>query len=40
MVEPGCAVRAGVDERLVAADRYASYRVLLEEIEGMPKAWE
>jgi ribosome biogenesis GTPase len=40
VVEPGCAVRAGVEERLVAADRYASYRALLEEIEGMPKDWE
>jgi ribosome biogenesis GTPase len=40
VVEPGCAVRAGVDERLVAADRYESYRVLLQEIEDLPKEWE
>lgn len=40
VAEPGCAVRAGVDEGLVAADRYASYRALLAEIEAMPKEWE
>jgi ribosome biogenesis GTPase len=40
VVEPGCAVRAAVEERLVAAERYESYRALLEEIEGMPKDWE
>jgi ribosome biogenesis GTPase len=40
VVEPGCAVRAGVEEGLVEAGRYASYRALLEEIEGMPKDWE
>jgi ribosome biogenesis GTPase / thiamine phosphate phosphatase len=38
--EPGCAVRAGVDERLVAPDRYESYRALLAEIEAFPKEWE
>jgi ribosome biogenesis GTPase len=38
--EPGCAVRTGVEERLVRADRYESYRALLAEIEAMPKEWE
>jgi ribosome biogenesis GTPase / thiamine phosphate phosphatase len=38
--EPGCAVRSGVNDRLVAPDRYESYRVLLAEIEATPKEWE
>jgi ribosome biogenesis GTPase len=38
--EPGCAVRSGVEERLVAPDRYESYRALLAEIEAFPKEWE
>jgi ribosome biogenesis GTPase len=38
--EPGCAVREGVEEGLVGADRYASYRALLAEIEAFPKEWE
>ncbi|MGH7628119.1 MAG: ribosome small subunit-dependent GTPase A [Gemmatimonadales bacterium] len=38
--EPGCAVRGGVEEGLVAPDRYESYRALLAEIEAMPKEWE
>jgi ribosome biogenesis GTPase len=38
--EPGCAVRAAVDAGRVAPDRYASYRVLLEEIESQPEEWE
>jgi ribosome biogenesis GTPase / thiamine phosphate phosphatase len=38
--EPGCAVRSGVQERLVAPDRYDSYRALLAEIEAFPKEWE
>ena len=40
VVEPGCAVRAAVEERLVAPDRYASYCALLAEIEATPKDWE
>ncbi|HEU5170904.1 MAG TPA: ribosome small subunit-dependent GTPase A [Gemmatimonadales bacterium] len=40
VTEPGCAVRRGVEEGTVAADRYASYRALLEEIETAPKDWE
>ena len=31
---------SGVEERLVAADRYDSYRALLAEIEAFPKEWE
>lgn len=38
--EPGCAVREGVEEGLVGADRYGSYRALLAEIEAFPKEWE
>ncbi|MGH7516399.1 MAG: ribosome small subunit-dependent GTPase A [Gemmatimonadales bacterium] len=38
--EPGCAVREGVEEGLVGADRYESYRALLAEIEALPKEWE
>jgi len=40
MSEPGCAVRAGVDQGLVSPDRYESYRALLAEIEATPKDWE
>ncbi len=40
VAEPGCAVRAGVEEGLVARDRYESYRALLDEVEAMPKDWE
>ncbi len=40
VAEPGCAVRAGVEEGLVARDRYDSYRTLLAEIEAMPEDWE
>lgn len=38
--EPGCAVRAAVDDGRVARDRYESYRALLEEIENQPEEWE
>lgn len=38
--EPGCAVRQAVAAGTVAADRYASYRVLLEELLSAPKEWE
>lgn len=38
--EPGCAVRAGIEEGLVGAERYGSYRALLAEIEATPKEWE
>ncbi len=40
LTEPGCAVRAGVEEGLVAADRYESYQTLLAEIEAQPREWE
>jgi ribosome biogenesis GTPase len=38
--EPGCTIRAAVEQGSIAADRYQSYRVLLDEIEGEPKHWE
>jgi ribosome biogenesis GTPase len=38
--EPGCAIRALVERGAIAADRYDSYRVLLDEIESEPKHWE
>jgi ribosome biogenesis GTPase len=40
VTEPGCAVRAAVDAGHIAADRYESYRALLEEIDGQPEDWE
>ncbi len=40
VAEPGCAVRAGVEEGLVARDRYDSYWALLAEIEALPRDWE
>ncbi len=40
MIEPGCAIRTAVQEHRIAADRYESYRKLLEETEREPKAWE
>ena len=38
--EPGCRVRAAVDEGAIGADRWQSYLVLLEELETAPAAWE
>ena len=40
VTEPGCAVRAAVEAGHIAADRYESYRALLEEIESQPEDWE
>jgi len=40
VTEPGCAVRAAVEGGRIAADRYESYRTLLEEIENQPEEWE
>jgi len=40
MIEPGCTVRTAVAEGRIQADRYNSYRALLEEIENEPKEWE
>jgi ribosome biogenesis GTPase len=38
--EPGCAVREAVAAGRIHPDRYASYRVLLEELLTAPKDWE
>jgi ribosome biogenesis GTPase len=38
--EPGCRVRAAIEEGLIAADRWQSYLVLLDELETAPAAWE
>lgn len=38
--EPGCAVRAAVGQGAIQADRYDSYRVLLEELTSAPREWE
>jgi ribosome biogenesis GTPase len=40
VTEPGCAVRAAVEAGHIAADRYESYRALLDEIESQPEDWE
>jgi len=40
VAEPGCAVRQAVEAGRIAADRYESYRALLEEIESEPEDWE
>ena len=38
--EPGCAVRAGVEQGTIHPERYASYLVLLQELLQAPKDWE
>ena len=38
--EPGCAVRAAVDQRTIHPERYASYLTLLQELLSAPKDWE
>jgi ribosome biogenesis GTPase len=38
--EPGCRVRDAVETGAVARDRWESYLVLLEELEGEPAEWE
>ena len=38
--EPGCAIRAAVERGAIAADRLASYVVLLTELESEPADWE
>lgn len=38
--EPGCTVRDAVGRGAILEDRYASYRVMLEEIQATPEAWE
>jgi ribosome biogenesis GTPase len=40
MTEPGCRVRAAVDSGDIRADRWESYRILLEELESAPEEWE
>lgn len=40
MTEPGCAIRDAVARGAIAADRLLSYQLLLEELEGEPRAWE
>ncbi len=38
--EPGCAIRNAVQDGTIDADRYASYRLLLQETEAEPADWE
>lgn len=38
--EPGCAIRALAEDGTVAPERYASYRAILAELEGLPEDWE
>ena len=38
--EPGCAVRAGVEQGSIHSERYASYLALLNELQDAPKEWE
>jgi ribosome biogenesis GTPase len=38
--EPGCIIRQAVQDGTIDADRYASYRLLLQETEAEPADWE
>ncbi len=38
--EPGCAIRAATERGEIDADRLASYRALLAELEAEPRDWE
>jgi ribosome biogenesis GTPase / thiamine phosphate phosphatase len=38
--EPGCRVREALEGGAIAPDRYASYLVLLQELEEQPREWE
>jgi ribosome biogenesis GTPase len=38
--EPGCRMQAEVEQGQIQADRLASYRILLEELESAPAEWE
>ena len=40
ITEPGCRVREAVETGAVRSDRWESYRILLEELEGQPAEWE
>jgi ribosome biogenesis GTPase len=38
--EPGCRMQAAAEQGEIQADRLASYRILLEELESAPAEWE
>ncbi|HET6779445.1 MAG TPA: ribosome small subunit-dependent GTPase A [Gemmatimonadales bacterium] len=38
--EPGCRMQVAVEQGEIQADRLASYRILLEELESAPAEWE
>jgi len=38
--EPGCAVRAAVEQGAIHPERYASYLALLDELQSAPREWE
>ena len=38
--EPGCRVRAAIEEGVISTDRWQSYLVLLDELESAPAHWE
>jgi ribosome biogenesis GTPase len=40
LTEPGCSVRAAVESGEISADRYETYRNLLEELNAAPRHWE
>jgi ribosome biogenesis GTPase len=40
MSEPGCAMKLAVEAGRISSDRLESYRVLLRELEDLPKEWE
>jgi ribosome biogenesis GTPase len=40
ITEPGCRVKEAVTAGTIRADRWESYRILLEELEGAPQEWE
>jgi ribosome biogenesis GTPase len=40
MTEPGCRIKQAVEAGQIRADRWESYRILLEELEGAPEEWE
>ena len=40
MTEPGCRVKEAMESGKVRADRWESYRILLEELESAPQEWE
>ena len=38
--EPGCRIRAAVEQGAIARDRWESYAALVEELESAPREWE